>query len=114
PCNPALCTRLQRGTLSCGQLQPHALPKKGNRLLKGKAQVGCPQLAQLPTCTQTGQGQLGILSGEQDQGQLGREVSGQIGDGRVDQGRGQEVVVIQDEDEGVGQQCGDVVEQCGQ
>ena len=77
---------------------------------RGEAQVGGAQFGQLAPGAQPGQGQRGILTGGDDQVQLGRQVLDQEGQGIVDRPGVEDVVVVEDEHD-IARDGGDVVEQ---
>ncbi len=87
--------------------------KKAVGLFHGEAQVGGPQLAQLPADPETGQGQRGVDPGGQHQVRLRRQVVHEEGQGLVDRPRRNLVVVVQDQHE-VAAGLADVVHQGGQ
>ena len=113
PGRPALGALDQRRHLRVGQAQPHALAQERGRLLGAEAQVGGAQLGQLAAGAQARQGQRRVLAGGDHQVQRRRQVVEQEGDRGVDGRRAHEVVVVEDQQTGVGQ-GGQVVDQVGE
>ena len=81
--NPAFGARFQGGDVFRREVEAHHLVEKSGGFGGGKAQVGGAQLGQLAAGAQPGQGQLGILTGGDDQVHLRRQVLEQKGEGLV-------------------------------
>ena len=112
PGRPALGPLDQRRHLRLGQAQPHARAQERGRLLDAEAEFGRPDLGELAAGSQAWQRQGRVLAAGDHQVQGGWQVVEQEGDRGVD-GRGaHEVVVVQDQQAGGGQN-GQVIDQFG-
>jgi len=97
--NPAFGAGFQRGDLPGREVEAHDLVEEIGRLRGGEAQIGCTQLGHLPPAAQTGQGELRILTGGDDQAHLRRLVFEQKGQSLANRFGIHQVVVVKDEDE---------------
>ena len=83
------------------------------RFAGGEAQCLGAEFGELSTAAQASERQLGVFAGGDDEVHLGGQMLEQEGEGLVNRWRFDEVVVVEDEDEVVGD-GGDVVEQGGE
>ncbi len=95
---------------SVGEVQTHHLVEELGGFGGRETQVGSAQFGQLAPGAQAGQGQMWIFAGGDDQVHLWWQVLKQEGQGIVDRFGINDVVVVKDEDEILGE-GGDLVEQ---
>jgi len=111
--DPSLGAGSQSLDIVRGEFQAHRLDEERGRLVGGEAQVGCPQLDHPSPGAQASEGESGILAGRDDEVELRRQVIDQKRQGIVDVVRVDEVIVVQHQNDRLGQD-GDGVEQGGQ
>jgi hypothetical protein len=112
PRDPAFGARLQRGHGRIRQLHPDRGAQQRGRLLAGEAQVGLPQLGQLPAGPQPGQRQGWVGPAGQHQPQPRRRMLQQQFQRLVNRRSLDQVIVVQDQHDRLGH-IGQLVDQGG-
>ena len=111
--NPAFGAGFQRGDIFLGEIQSHHPVEEFGGFGGGKAQVGGAQFGQLTADAQAGQRQGRVFAAGDDQVHLRRQVLDEEGQGLVNRFGIDQVVVVKDENEIVGD-GGNFVEQGSQ
>src|SRR3989442_8428893 len=83
----------------CWELHVHHLLEKDQDLLRRATQLVGAYFQYLPTCSQQRKWQGRIGASGQDEMQLGREMLHEIGEGAVNLGLGDQVIVVEDHEE---------------
>ncbi len=112
--DPAFGASIERSYVLGREVEVHDVVQEGRRFLGGETEVLGTQLGHLTPSTQPGQGPGRIGTAGQDQVQLRGQVLQQKGEPIVDLPLGDQVQVVEDEDEGGWTGGCDVVEQAGQ
>ena len=111
--DPALGAGPERGDVGRVQVEPGGRREVGGRLLLGEPEVGRTHLGQLSAGTQPGQGQRRVGAGADDQAHLRRQPLQQQRHAGLHVGPLGEVVVVEHEGQGTGQDA-QLVEDGGQ
>ena len=111
--DPALSPPLEGGDILRRKVKLHHLPQKAACLFLRELEITLPDVSDLSARTQAGQRQGGIFTSGNDQVHLGRLVLQEKGELLVDGQRLDQVVVIEDEHEGLWADR-DIVDQAGE